>query len=127
MLQFVVDTTGRAEPDGMTVVESTHPQFTEAVRRGAAALPFPARRGGRPKGAHARVAPLHLRHHALTSYRLQAAGMLFRSASSRASCSRRRVSSLVRCSDVRIPSMRDRVAPLSESRAGWMGRKIKSY
>ena len=46
--EFVVDTTGRVALDAFGVVSSTHPLFTDAVRR---ALPearfFPAQRGGR--------------------------------------------------------------------------------
>lgn len=32
VLQFVVDTLGRAEPGDVTVIETSHPQFAEAVR-----------------------------------------------------------------------------------------------
>ena len=32
VVQFVVDTTGRAEVDGLQVLESAHPQFLESVR-----------------------------------------------------------------------------------------------
>ena len=57
-------------------------------------------------------------HYILTGYFPQAAFIRWRSASLRASSSRRRASSRVRCSAVRIASMRPRVRIFNVSRAG---------
>ena len=47
-VEFVVDTTGQMEPDTFGVVSSSHPLFTEAVRRALRTAGFlPAMRGGR--------------------------------------------------------------------------------
>ena len=42
VVRFVVDTTGRAEMDRLTVVESTHPLFVDAVRNALANYRFSA-------------------------------------------------------------------------------------
>jgi TonB family protein len=47
--RFVVDTTGRAEPSSITIIETTHAAFAEAVRRSLLhARYLPATVGGRP-------------------------------------------------------------------------------
>jgi protein TonB len=47
VLQFVVDTLGRAEPGDVTVVETSHPQFAEAARAVLARYRFiPGEAGG---------------------------------------------------------------------------------
>jgi TonB family protein len=47
--QFVVDTTGQVLPETFTAVSSTHPAFTESVRRALGRSKFkPAVRAGRP-------------------------------------------------------------------------------
>ena len=47
-MQFVIDTLGRAELDGLQVVESAHPQFVEAIRAALARYRFsPGEAGGR--------------------------------------------------------------------------------
>ena len=48
VVEFVVDTTGRADMNTFGTVTTTHPQFTDAVRRAIAAARFtPAMLGGR--------------------------------------------------------------------------------
>jgi protein TonB len=48
VVQFVVDTLGRAELDELQVVESAHPQFVESVRAALARYRFsPGEAGGR--------------------------------------------------------------------------------
>jgi protein TonB len=48
VVRFVVDTTGRVEPLSVQIVRSTHPLFTEAVRRVLPGARFaPAEAGGR--------------------------------------------------------------------------------
>lgn len=48
VVQFVVDTTGRAEPETFRVLQSNHPQFTDAARLAAlGGRYYPAEFGGR--------------------------------------------------------------------------------
>jgi protein TonB len=47
-VQFVIDTTGRADMRSLTILHSTHPRFTEAVNRAIAKARFsPAEVAGR--------------------------------------------------------------------------------
>jgi protein TonB len=49
IVQLVVDTQGRVEPEGMTVISATHPEFGPPSMQLARMLRFePARRNGRP-------------------------------------------------------------------------------
>jgi TonB family protein len=49
LLEFILDTLGRAEPASIQVLYSSHPAFSEAARRAVAAARFrPAELGGRP-------------------------------------------------------------------------------
>jgi TonB family protein len=48
-VQLVVDTQGRVEPEGMSIISTTHPEFGPASLELARMVRFePARRNGRP-------------------------------------------------------------------------------